>query len=196
MFTCTSEDAPEHGFTLMEALVGLVVAVVLVVAVSGVWVGLERRGATWNDRVVLMLQSRVAEARLERDLRLATAEGCAGVGSGPIVAATPTEIILVSRCATNGDMELVEWELTGGSLMRRRIPWPGQLPRPLNHAAFTDHKTMLDGVVAAPGFRYLCGTQELPSPVTAEDRALIDTVEVRSRLTGGVEVGWWAEVGR
>jgi len=196
MFTSTTERSCERGFTLMEALVGLVVAVLLVVALSGVWVGLERRGAAWNDRMVLLMQSRVAAARLERDLRLATAEGCAGVENGLIVAARPTEIIFVSRCAADGGLELVEWELIGGSLMRRRLPWPGELPVPLGHAAFSDHKTMLDGVVAAPGFRYFSGAHELPTLVPSEFRALIDTVEVRTRLTGDIDAVWHAEVGR
>lgn len=176
-FTSTSERA----FTVAELLVGLAVTVVLVLALAPVWVGLERRGVLWNERMIVSLQMRVAAARLERDLRMASAEGCAGLTAPALLKASPRELIIVTRSAASGQPEIVEWEFAENGLMRRRLPWPGYLPHPIGHQIYIDHKTMLEGVEEGTSFHYRCDGIDLGgSPA----------LDMLGRVDGVVVSGW------
>ena len=60
----------ESGFTLVELMVGLSIAVCLAAALVSVWLSYQNKGDGEADSTVWYLQARVAAARFERDLRL------------------------------------------------------------------------------------------------------------------------------
>lgn len=189
------------GFTLMEVLVGIVVTLILLLTLAPVWTGLEKRSVSNNDRMIGLLQSRVAAARLDRDLRLASGTGCGGILGSPLLKREWYELVLVTREAEGATPEIVEWEFAQGALMRRRGPWPGYLPGSITHSLYTDHKTMLEGV-ADGAFSYYAAGLELESCGVQAELDPTDKVLVRGRLVCGqndsitLNFAWQAAVGR
>jgi hypothetical protein len=91
---------------------------------------------------------------------------------------------VVTRSAADATPEIVEWELVGGSLMRRRGPWVGVPSGGVSHALFSDHKTMLEGLAAGGSFTYLSGTRALADDATAERNAITDVVVQGALIVG------------
>ena len=188
----------------MEMLVGLAIGVAVILAFTPVWLGLERREATWNDRLITLLQSRVAAARLERDLRLASTIDCSGLVGGPLLQCAPAAVVIATREDASAGPEIVKWEFVNGALMRRRLTWPGFVPEPLKNSTFLDNKTMLEGLANAH-FHCFVGAAEVPMPLADDVRGLVDLVELegyfaatqpRAGSDAGLEFTWRARVGR
>jgi prepilin-type N-terminal cleavage/methylation domain-containing protein len=168
----------EDGFSLVELVVGLALLLVIACAALALWTGLERAGTSDGDRMVLLLQSRVAAARLERELRLATAQGCLFTVGGPVLEARPNQVVLLTRVEQVAGPVLIEWEVVNGNLMRRRGACPAIRPLLFSHSLYSDNKTMLEGMTSATCFRYFVGGLEIQAPVAAADLAFIDEVRL------------------
>jgi prepilin-type N-terminal cleavage/methylation domain-containing protein len=178
-----------HGFSLIELLVGLVLSLMLALAIAPLWTTASKLTVEGADRVMATFQARTAVARLERDLRLASALGGVGLECAPVVEADEHHLVVVTRSAANATPELVEWELVGGSLMRRRGPWAGIPAGGVSHSLFNDHKTMLEGLAAGGSFAYLSGARVLAGNATPERDAITEVV-----IQGAAIVGARAEV--
>jgi len=197
----TAVLARSKGFTLIELLVGLALALMIAVAVSPLWFSLENAGARETERTVRSLQGKVAGARLERDLRLASAAGCPFSVSSPILEASASQVVFLERGSAEGTPTLVEWEIVNGALMRRWGNCPPVRPSEFKHALFLDHKTMLGDVAPGSSFKYMVGGMLTPAPVPRERLDAIDAVvlDVRSVPVGGeaaVQVRTEARVAR
>jgi prepilin-type N-terminal cleavage/methylation domain-containing protein len=180
----SSRRAPvggQEGFSLVELVVGLALLLVIACAALALWTGLERGGASDGDKMILLLQSRVAIARLERDVRMATAQDCLFTTSGAVLEAKPNQLVILTRIEQSGGPVLVEWELINGNLMRRRGACPAMRPLSFSHSLYSDNKTMLEGVTPATRLRYFVGGLEIEGPVALVDLPLIDEVQ----LAGG-----------
>ncbi len=204
MSICTSSRSPQRaggrvrlaavacdssGFSLIELLVGLVLSLILALAIAPLWTTASKVTVEGADRVVATFQARTAVTRLERDLRLASALGGGGLECAPVVEADGRHLVVVTRSAANATPELVEWELVGGSLMRRRGPWVGIPAGGVSHSLFNDHKTMLEGLAAGGSFAYLSGARALAGNATPERDAITEVV-----IQGAAIVGARAEV--
>ena len=203
MWTCTSSGGRQFGMTLLDLLMGMTLTLVLAAAVAPVWLSLQAQAVASGDHVVSLLQSRVAVARWERDVRLATAEGPGHSGCSPLLEADGAHVVMLTGSGKDGARELVEWEIVDGSMMRRRVEWPGLPPAHVTHSLFTDHKTMLEGLQGIAGFTYFAGGRKLSETLGETDLAAVDTIcleiEVRAqgpRRGGAVPVTASAEVGR
>ena len=179
-----------RGFTLLELLLALALTVTLAAAVLPVWTGLLEYQTAASDHVIDLAQGRVAGARLVRDLRLASAADMAQAGGVALLRAEEEELVLLSQVGVEGGLELVEWELDGSRLVRRRSPWSGPLPDSIGHGAFIDHKTMLEGVSGDARFAYMAGGIRLLTPVIEpKERRLIDTVSLMGHIESAVGNG-------
>jgi|GEM_PF-3379600 len=139
----------DHGFTLIELLVSMVLSLLLLLAVmpAGLaFVGLETEDAGRN---IWLLQAEVASERLRRDLGAATTAGANSGPNAPMLQADDKQIVFVSSSPFNGSAQVICWEMTGTSLMRRSVPWIGQVPPVVG---FADSKTMLEEVGAGSRF--------------------------------------------
>jgi hypothetical protein len=164
------------GFSVIELILGLVLTVCLAVAVAPLWLSLERIGVREGDQTVRLLQARVAAARFERDLRLASAAGCLFSLSTPILEATPSQVVFLEQPAPGAAPFLVEWEIVNGSLMRRRGACPVTRPVVFSHSLFVDHKTMLEGVRPGSALAYLEGSVRVDLSGMVVDLAPVDGV--------------------
>lgn len=189
--------------TLLELLVGMTLTLVLAAALAPVWLSLQAQAVASGDHVVSLLQARVAVARWERDVRLATAEGPGYSGCSSILEADDAHVVVLTGSGRDGARELVEWEIANGSMMRRRVEWPGLPPTHITHSLFTDHKTMLEGLQSTACFGYFAGGRSLGRPSSEAQLAVIDTIELQvearaqgSRRGGVVLVTSSAKVGR
>ena len=179
---------PIHAFTLLELLVGLSLTMLVAAALAPLWVSWQRALVGAADHTLAGLQGRVAAERFERDCRLATTLGCGDLGGASVVLATASQVVIVSRPAgAHAATELVEWEVSGGSLMRRRGSWPGLLPSAFPHALFTDNKTMLEGLSADSVFEYWAGGVKAEDPASL--RSEIDVVRLSGSARGQSETG-------
>jgi hypothetical protein len=169
--------------SLIELLVALALTLVVAAATLSLWAGLQRAEAGDADRMILLTQARVAIARLERDLRLGTAQGCMFPLAGPVLEGQASEVVLLTR-GVEGGLEVVEWEAVGGSLMRRKGPCPAVRPSLIVHTLYNDNKTMLQNLGSSARFRYFMHGVEVEPPVAAEDLPFVDEV----RLVGGASV--------
>ena len=186
---------------MVELLIGLALALCLATVAAPLWVSVERAGAREGDRTVQWLQGRVAVARLERDLRLASAGGCLFPVDGPILEATTGQVVFLGRTYADAAPILVEWELVGGALMRRWGDCPAGRPISYRHALFRDNKTMLEGVRAGSAFTYLVDGTEIVGPLDESDLASVEAVVLTMRADvagemGSVSVETTARVGR
>ncbi len=201
---CTSETGSpgrEAGFSLIELLVALSLTACIVTAALAVWEGVERTGVGTGDRMVHLIQGRVAIARMSRDLRLASSQDCPFVVSGALLEAASDRVVVLTKSGDPGDLLLVEWQIVGGSLMRRRGSCPASRPSTIANSLFVDHKTMMEDVFAGSRFRFFVSGVEVETPVGAEFLAAIDEVRLDARagddrsrnvadVAGNAPVGW------
>ncbi len=152
------------AFSLIELLVYLGLVSTIAASILPLWSALERRAADSADQTYRLLAARVVAARFERDLRLASVAGSVGVGTA-LLEATQTECVIVTRSQDGASLELVEWEVTGANLMRRRGVWTGSLPETINHGLYFDHKTMFEGAASGSRFSYVSGAVADAAPV-------------------------------
>jgi len=174
-----------HGFTIVEVLVALVLAVVLATAGGLLFLALTSRASAESDAVVSYLQGRVAVGRLERDLRLASAGGCLFATAGPILEASPSQIVFLRRHAGFEAPILVEWEIVSGALMRRWGTCPASRPTTFAHSLYRDNKTMLAGVKKSRGFSYLMENGTTVSQVSEAELLLVKSVQLDLQLSAG-----------
>ena len=191
----------ETGFTLIELLVGLALALCIAAAAAPLWLSLERTGSRETDKTVQSLQGRVAVARLERDLRLASAAGCPFSVTVPVLEASPSQVVFLERTGEDDAPILVEWEITNRALMRRWGFCPEVRPTDFRHSLFRDHKTMLEDIDPESSFAYVLGDAVLPGPIPAEDLDAIEAVILDGDIVsddgrGSVEVLTTARVAR
>jgi Tfp pilus assembly protein PilW len=189
------------GFSLVELIVGLALAMCVAVAAAPSWLALESTGASEADRTVCLLQGRVAVARLERELRLASAAGCPFAVTGPVLEASVSQLVFLERSPGSSVPLVVEWEIAGRSLMRRWGPCPAARPLAFAHSLYRDNKTMLEGVRSGSVFEYVVRGSVGAGPVCASDLASIEAVVVRLEAGGAgargpVETAATARVGR
>ena len=193
--TSRSHSSPETilpgGFSVVELLVGLALALCLATAAAPLWLSLESAGVQEAERTVQWLQGRVALARLERDLRLASSRGCLFVVDGPVLDATASQVVFLEHSADASPPVLVEWEMTGDSLMRRWGPCPIVRPSVFGHGLFTDHKTMLERLEGRGAFTYVVGGAETDGPIPERELTLVDAVILR--MTVGDQLGQSSE---
>ena len=187
---CTSEPGVHSGspsgrggFTLLEVLVAMLLTLLLLGASLPVWQGLQVLAVGEVDHAIGVGQSRVAAARFERDLRSASAADSAGAECVAVLEATSSQIVLLTRSGPGAVPEIVEWEVTGGSLMRRRGPWTGSTPTGFPHGGYLDHKTMLEGVEAR--FAYSGAGFEGLANVEARALGLVRGVRLEGTLLRG-----------
>ena len=210
MWICTSETVRhrlfprvpgEDGFSLIELLLGLSLALCLALSLAPVWVSFQALGAREADDTVWALQGKVAGARLEKDLRQAGFQTCSFPAAGSVLQATDTQVVLLVASPGSQEPVLVEWELVGGSLMRRWGDCPATCPPTFAHSLYLDSKTMLENVDAGrSGFSYRVAGREA-SEVAAADLGLVDGVSFRVVERGGSAAGdagvsAYARVGR
>lgn len=169
-------EPDESGFTLIELVLGLLLAVILALAVAPLWISLLTGSVQEADQTVRFLQGRVAVSRFERDLRLASAAGCPFGLSAPIVAADESRVVFVTRSAGGADPIVVEWEIIRGSLMRRWGPCPSTRTDALASSAYRDNKTMLEGVQSGSAFSYIVDGTSQVTPGSEADLAAIEGV--------------------
>ena len=170
------QPAREWAFTLVELLVGLSIAICLATAIAPVWLSFQRTGEGQTDSTIWFLQARVAIARFERDLRLAGAAGCRFPVAGPVLEASASQVVLLERDAEGMPPIVVEWEIVNGALMRRWRPCPQAEPDIFAHSAYSDNKTMLDGVSSPSCIKYLIGGRQVAAPAAEADLASIEAV--------------------
>lgn len=173
------------GFTLVEVLVGALLTLALFALMFPVWERLQQIAGDETEHAVAVAQTRVAVARFERDMRCASAVDTTGAECRAVLDATPSRLVLVSRPGREAAPELIEWEITGSSLMRRRGPWPGSLPGDFPKNLFTDHKTMLERVETA-SFSYdgagFSGVSRVPAERAGDVRRV--TLSLRLQPSG------------
>jgi prepilin-type N-terminal cleavage/methylation domain-containing protein len=174
----------DGGFSLIELLVALSLTLCIAMAALSLWEGTERTGTDAGDRMVRLIQGRVAVARLSRDLRLASAQGCPFIVSGALLEARSDRVVMLTRSGDSGSTLVVEWELVGGNLMRRRGTCPTSRPATIVHSLFVDHKTMLEDMSSASRFRFFVSGVEVASPIGPGD--LVDIDEVRLDAKAGL----------
>lgn len=167
------------GLSVIELLIALALGLSLALGVAPLWTSFQALGGRETDKTIWALQGRVAAARLERDLRSATAEGCPFVVGGPVLQATASQVVMLVRKADSMAPILVEWELVAGSLMRRWGPCPAVRPLTYPHSLYSDSKTMLEGIAsAASAFGYDAAGTRVPAPIDSHDLMLVDGISL------------------
>jgi hypothetical protein len=181
--TSSRERWPAGAFTIIELMVGISIAACLALAIAPVWNSWEKRGDGEADQSIWFIQSRVAMARFERDLRLGGAAHCPFVTGGPVLEATDSQVIVLEQVEGDAPPFVIEWEIVKGSLMRRWRPCPLVKPASWPHSSYVDSKTMLEGVEAESRFAYYAGPKRLSAAVDEAHLALVTTV--RLEVAGG-----------
>jgi len=190
------------AFSLVELLVGLALVLALMAAAAPLFVALGRQSVREGDDTIKWVQGRVAVARLERDLRLASAAGCPFATCGPILEASPLQIVFLQASPSGETPLLIEWEITStGALMRRWGTCPTLWPSIFPHTLYRDHKTMLEGLRPTSRLRYvLIGGGVASSVARAEltqiDRVVLDASTSSAEAAGSAPVFAVARVGR
>lgn len=165
------------GFTLVELLIGLTLALSLSVVTAPVWLSLERSGTRATDDTIWVLQARVAASRFERDMRLATASESPFAVSGAVLEASDSQVVFLGQQASGGSRPIVvEWEIVKGSLMRRWGPCPLYRPATYAHSVFTDNKTMLEGLSSGSSFTYVVDGTAVAGTVAPDRLARVEAV--------------------
>ena len=192
----------EAGLSVIELLLGLSLALCLALGVAPLWVSFQSLGVREGDQTVWSLQARVSVARFERDLRTAGAEACRFPAGAAVLQATSSQVVLLVRTGEATAPVIVEWEIVGGSIMRRRGPCPVTRPTAYAHALYTDNKTMLENVdTTRSRFSYCVGGVAASVPLSPADLALVDgvTLELQARAEPGIALARTkaqAQVGR
>lgn len=176
MWTSTSDSA---GMSVIELLLGLTLALCLALGVAPLWTSSQSLAVAEGDETIWALQGRVAAARFEKDLRLATAAGAPFSTGSAVLQAGPLQVVLLVKSEEEQSPILVEWEIAGGALMRRWGPCPATVPPTFAHALYLDSKTMLEGVDASgSGFSYEVAWADAAAPVPGADLPHVDAVEL------------------
>ncbi|OFV81840.1 MAG: hypothetical protein A2W26_10370 [Acidobacteria bacterium RBG_16_64_8] len=191
---CTSEGRARNvtvsGFTAIELLLGLTLAVVLASAIMPLSLSLTGLGTRESDRTIAVIQGRVAAARLERDFRLATAGGSPFAVDSAILEATPWQVVFLGHANDDTVLDLMEWEFTEGRLMRRWGECPAELPRVFAHSLFVDNKTVLEGLRPGEGLSYVVDGIWREGPILQQELGGIGAVVVES--AGQDDAGVWS----
>ncbi len=172
----TPIGAVGSGFTALELLLGITLTVLLALGTAPLVLSLQAVGVRETDRTVSMLQGRVAAARMERDLRLASASGSLFAVHGPILEATPSQIVFLGPTAGVAGTGLIEWEIAGSSLMRRWGSCPLVRPASFGHSLYADHKTMLGGLAGGTQLTYLVNGRLVTNRVLEADLPCVEAV--------------------
>lgn len=177
----------QAAFTVIELLVSLAIVAGLMGVIGSLLVAQQKACAAQADQTLLAMQISVAGGRLEKQLRLAGAGGCPFATETPILEASPSQVVFLERSATGSTPGLVEWEIVGGSLMRRWGACPTGRPLTYSHSLYNDNKTMLEGVIAGSRFRYLVRGTLSDGPVAYSDLPLVEAVvlDLRAVPAGG-----------
>jgi hypothetical protein len=202
--TCISRPRAKEwsgGFSAIELLIGLSLTVCLALTVCPLWTHIERAAAARTDMSVALVQSRVAVARLESDMRLSSAANCRFAAPGPILEASSSQVVFLEPAGAGMDPVLVEWEFSGGALMRRRGVCPVLRPVGFGHSLYLDHKTMLERLAPGGTFSYLVNGTTVAGPLPVSALAGVEAVilDARLRAVGGpgwIDVSTVAWVGR
>ena len=174
--TSSARSADGRGFTLLELVLGLTMAMVIATAVAPLWLSLEKSAVGEADRTVSFVQGQVAAARFERDLRLASARNSPFATTCPVLQASPSQVVFLEGTTDDSAPTIVEWELVKGTLMRRVGPCPSTRPSAFSHALYSDSKTMLEQVEVGSQLAYQVNGALVPGPVDAEDLGSVDGV--------------------
>lgn len=175
------------AFSLVELLVTLALALALMAAAAPLFVSLGQAAVREADDTIGSLQGRVAMARLERDLRIASAAGCPFAASGPVLEASPCQIVFLQPCSSDEPPLLIEWEIVAaGSLMRRWGTCPSTWPAAYRHTLYCDHKTMLEGLQFHSCFRYVMAGGPVLDSVEQGKAAFVEAVLFEATI-GGTE---------
>jgi competence protein ComGC len=177
------------GFTALELLVGIALTVLLALGVAPLVLSLQAAEVQEADRTVMMMQGRVAAARLERDLRMASAFGSSFSAEGPILEATPRQVVFVGRTGGKSGLSIIEWELSGSALMRRWGPSPGARPVSFGHSLYVDHKSMVEELADDAHLSYLVNGVVVSGKVPATDLAGVEAVVICG--SGRDTRGYW-----
>jgi len=200
----TSEDRVPcggKGFTLIELLVGLTLAATLAVTTMPIWVSLQSAGARETDRSVNLLQQRVALARFERDLRLASGRLSLFPTGGAVLEASDMQVVFLMPQRPGAPPVLVEWELAKGSLMRRWGPCPRSRPATYAHSLYSDSKTMVEGLGPGSGLKYVVAGTQWDGAVPVSELARVQAVSLELEAGESGARSMWrtsatAQVGR
>ena len=193
--------APQGGFSLIEVVLGLSLALCLALGLAPVWVSFQALGTEEGDDTVWALQGKVATARFEQDVRQSGLQSCGFPVEGAVLQATASQLVMLVNSADSPSPALVEWELTGGALMRRWGACPARLPFTFAHSLFSDSKTMLENVDTGRSILSYRIAGRDAEVVAATDLPLVDGVSVLlverdSGPAGAASVAAAAEVGR
>jgi len=178
------------GFTIMELVVGVSLALLLALGVGPLVLFIQSSGSLEGDRSVAFMQGRVSGARLERDLRTASAEDCPFKVDGPVLQANDRQVVFLSRCSDDETLVMVEWEVVGSRLMRRWAACPTQKPLSFVHSLYVDNKTMLEGVGSDATFAYALDGGSSLAEVTERDLSKVAVVSLSCR--GSDRNGTWS----
>lgn len=185
----SSKMGSAAGFTTLELLVGMALTVVLFLGVSPLVVTIQKTGVREGDRTIAVLQGRVAEARLEKDLRLASAGGSAFPTDGPVLQATARQVVFLGHIDRLSALSIVEWEIVDGNLMRRWGPSPKSRPASFSHSLYVDNKSMLEGLAGDACFTYVVNGAVVEGTVPTDDLSFVDEVAIRGK--GSDTAGVW-----
>jgi len=200
-----ARSVAEGGLTLVELMVALALAVFLIAAIAPLVTSISRAGVDEADRTLHAVQARVAFARFEQDLRMAAGLGSPLPVASPILEATATRVVLLTRAEVGEDPLLVEWEIRGSSIMRRWGQCPNSLPDTFGTALFIDNKTMLEGLRSGSRFMFAAGVAPLEPPLDDRDlmriyrvalQLVISPVSAGGPLIGRTVLATWGRVGR
>ncbi len=167
----------QRGICLVELLLALALGLCVALAALPVWSRVEGAALVAAENSIWGLQARVAVARLERDLRLATTVGAPFARDTPLLQAASTQVVLLTRDVGSDRLVLVEWELSGDNLMRRWGDCPQVEPTAFPHSLYRDSKTMLERVAAGrSGFRFVTVVGEVVNSWEPQDLGLVEWV--------------------
>jgi hypothetical protein len=99
--------------------------------------------------------------------------------AGAILDARPSQVVFLSGGTADQPPAIIEWEISGSALMRRRGPCPESRPAAFPHSIYVDNKTMLEGLKPGGVFTYTVAGQTVEGVVSPEDLSLVDKVELK-----------------
>jgi hypothetical protein len=188
------------GVGLLELVLAVSLALLVATAGLALWVSVERAGARGADQTIQVIQSRVALARFEQDLRLASAMDCPFLAGGAVLEATADRLVVLTRGASEETLRLVAWEVVGTRLMRRWRECPPSRPATFPPSLFLDSKTMVEGLGMDSHFAFVVAGHPSDSGVPSSHLELIDSVTLVLRTNEGEHgtgcVSTTAQVGR
>jgi len=139
-------SSSEPGFSLIELMVAVTLSVLLALAVAPLWIGLQRNSQDGFDRLLDAGRFQVVAARFERDLRLVAPENDLRSRGALVLQAGERQITFVTQAVDGSGLEVVSWEVVGGSLMRRRRPYDPTAGAGVLPGSYSDNKTMVEGL--------------------------------------------------